>query len=158
MKGITPVIALILLLVIVIVVVGFSFGIFQSIISSAGTAAEGQATDTSGRITQTVTIEAVDKAQNRVSVRNSGSDVPVTTVAIYVAGVYQDDCTWDTNNDGTFGDEGVGTTDDILAGKTATCDWSDDDTNPQDGIEDPCTAGTAVRVTSPSGATDDSAC
>ncbi len=138
MKGITPVIALILLLVIVIVVVGFSFGIFQSIISTAGGAAEEQAGETTGRITQTVVIESIavsGDSISAVSVRNQGNQIDdADTVGIYVKGEKQVCSSWSDEP--------------ILAGRVSTCSFD----------ATACATDDEVRVTSPSGAVATETC
>jgi flagellin-like protein len=141
MKGITPVIALILLLVIVIVVVGFSFGIFQSLIATAGGAAEGQATTTSTQVQKTLSIENVVFTDNAgvadgwaISVRSQApTDVIIngnTEVGVYIKGALKT-CAWapDAN---------------IESGSVATCSTTTTDAE--------CIIGNAeIRVTSPSG-------
>ncbi|MFC2143730.1 archaellin/type IV pilin N-terminal domain-containing protein [Candidatus Aenigmatarchaeota archaeon] len=103
MKGITPIIALILLLVIVIVVVGFAFGIFQGLISTAGESAQGQVTTTGENIQQTVSLEnayffdaplAANDDEWRISVRNQGTDdLDSSEVAVYIDGSLAT-CVW----------------------------------------------------------------
>jgi len=133
-KGITPVVALILLLVIVIVIVGFSFEVFQGVVSSAGESAQTQAETTSGQVTQTVRIESVDAVIGAVSVRNIGSAaINATNVGVYADGALVD-CTGDWSSEL------------ISAGGVSTCTDS--------GI-DSCTS---IRVTSPSGASQTMDC
>ena len=140
MKGITPIIALILLLVIVIVVVGFAFGIFQGLISTAGEAAEGQTTTTTEQIQQTVSIENVyysDPAgddQWIISVRNQGSSdiTPASEVGIYIDDTLENCNQW--------------VPDTIIGDSTATCTIN---VAALDCVVDDYD----IRVTSPSGAT-----
>ena len=81
-KGITPVIALILLLVITIVIVGFSFTIFQGIVSSGGSAVENAQEETTSRLGQVATIESV--SGNTIYIRNRGSGaIDPSTLALY---------------------------------------------------------------------------
>lgn len=86
MKGISAVIATILLLLIVVAIVGFAFGFFQRIFSTAATATENQTASTLNQIGQSVQIDAV--AGTAVTVRNKGTvDIQGSTLAFYVNNV-----------------------------------------------------------------------
>lgn len=135
MKGITPVIALILLLVIVIVVVGFSFGIFQSIISTAGQSAEQQATTQSQNILKTARLEscAPGTGDGSITVRNMGDEFAALSIGVYVNGAPIDCSTkWSPAT--------------IPAGGVSTCGSIT------------IATGATIRVTSPSGAVDTGTC
>src|SRR3989344_6058217 len=84
MKGITPVIALILLLVITIVIVGFSFTIFQNIVSSGGAAVENTTTATVQELATCARLESVDTSTGAAAIRNCGE----TTVSVATLGLY----------------------------------------------------------------------
>ena len=139
MKGITPVIALILLLVIVIVIVGFSFGIFQSIISSGGQAAQDQTDTTTQNIQQTVRYEACAPGATgvaTVTVRNMGStDIAGSDVGVYVKGAAATCTPW---TPASIPSSGVSTCTVVITGGIA--------------------AGDSIRVTSPSGASETQTC
>jgi len=138
MKGITPVISLILLLVIVIVVVGFSFGIFQNLIAGAGEAATTQTTTTTQNIQQTARYEACNPGAAgiaTITMRNMGSG-PMNGTAI---GVY-------------------------VNGASVTCGATWPDTLIPAGGVKTCTSsaaiasGATIRITSPSGASETQTC
>lgn len=83
MKGITPIIATILLLLIVIAIIGFAFGIFQRIATTAGQGSETQVRETTQQLS---TLIRIDNAQGTaVTIRNIGTTtINSTTLAIYV--------------------------------------------------------------------------
>ena len=85
MKGITPVIAIILLLLITISMVGFAFVWFQRV---AQTATENTDTQLQAQLTQqSQKIRIESAAGTSVSLRNTGSQsIPVGSVAIFVNG------------------------------------------------------------------------
>jgi flagellin-like protein len=82
-KGITPVIATILLLLITIAIVGYSFGFFQKIFTTASSSGEQQA---SGTINQVGTSIRVENPQSTsVTIRNIGTTtITSTTMIVYV--------------------------------------------------------------------------
>ena len=87
-KGITPVVAIILLLIITIVIVGFSFTIFQGVVSTSGDRTENATQTAATAFSTCANIEAVDTATRRVYVRNCGSgDLNTATLALF-AGDY----------------------------------------------------------------------
>ncbi|MBI3190757.1 hypothetical protein HYZ41_03565 [archaeon] len=91
-KGITPVVATILLLIIVIAIVGYSFGFFQRIFTTAGTTAESEMSGVTGNIKQSVSIDSV--SGTNLYVRNTGSAaLSVSGVVVYIDGVLTA-CNW----------------------------------------------------------------
>jgi flagellin-like protein len=86
MKGITPVIALILLLVITIVIVGFTFTIFQSLVTTAGQSTERQTEQTTTLLSGCAEPEGV--SGNVLYVRNCGTtSLDPTSLGVYANGV-----------------------------------------------------------------------
>ncbi|MBI4170658.1 MAG: hypothetical protein HY514_03110 [Candidatus Aenigmarchaeota archaeon] len=133
MKGITPVIAIILLLLITISMVGFAFVWFSRVSTTAGTNIESQLNTTLTASGKKVGIDAISAATSNVTVRNTGSATILTSeIAVYSGGALQT-CTW------TFGS--------IAPGSVASCDWS----------AGSCTGGTLIRVTAPGGS-DENTC
>jgi flagellin-like protein len=93
-KGITPVVATILLLIIVIAIVGYSFGFFQRIFTTAGTTAESEIGGVTGNIKQAVSIDSVSGTS--LYLRNTGTAaLGVSGISAYVNGV-QVACDWGT--------------------------------------------------------------
>lgn len=83
MKGITPVIAIILLLLITISMVGFAFVWFQRFVSTATNATESAALGQQTQLQQQVRLEGVSGAS--VGLRSSGTQaLPVGSVAFFV--------------------------------------------------------------------------
>ena len=83
-KGITPVVAIILLLIITIVIVGFSFTIFQSTVSGAGDRVENVTQTAADTFSTCAHIEAVDTSSQRIYIRNCGSgDLNTATLALF---------------------------------------------------------------------------
>jgi flagellin-like protein len=84
MKGITPVIAIILLLLITISLVGFSFIYFTRITEVSTTQIESQLTEQLNIQQQRITIEAVDNGEV-ITIRNIGSaTIPNETIATFI--------------------------------------------------------------------------
>ena len=111
MKGITPVVAIILLLLITIAVVGFAFGYFSTIMTTTGEAAGQQAEETTARLQKVVSIDNIyDDAVNAdVTVRNVGSQaILVGEIAFYADDVPVTTLTW------------IGSPPSIAAGQTET--------------------------------------
>lgn len=95
MKGITPVIAIILLLLITISMVGFAFIWFQRVAQTATTSSESQLTSQLNLQGQTVAIDNIDDTNNNVTLRHSGSVATDTSrVSVYVNNV-RVTCAWD---------------------------------------------------------------
>jgi len=137
MKGITPVIAVILLLLITIAVVGFAFVWFQRIAQTTTDITEGELDALRQQTAKRVSIDAIDVTATKVSIRNRGTvPIPIGTtseVSVYVGGALKT-CTW-------TGTDCTGISAKISPGAVCTCDWPDAS----------CTAGTPVRVTAPGG-------
>ena|SRR3989344_6328943 len=72
MKGITPVIAIILLLMITIAMVGFAFVWFTSVATQLGNATERMSVEQTNQMQTKAKIENIDKASNTTNIRNSG--------------------------------------------------------------------------------------
>ncbi|MFC2142971.1 hypothetical protein ACFLQN_01075 [Candidatus Aenigmatarchaeota archaeon] len=81
MKGITPIIAIILLLVIVITVVGFSFTIFQDVVETSGEAATSAVERETTKASGCMRIESV--ADETIYIRNCGLG-ELTDFKVYV--------------------------------------------------------------------------
>lgn len=125
MKGITPVVAVILLLLVTIAVVGFAFGFFQRIFGLAGTGVENQTSAVIQRTAQTVAID--NAVTQSVTVRNIGTaDINANTeLTVFVGGTKINTCTWSAGS--------------IAPRTTSTCTWTGT----------PCSAGTTLKVVAP---------
>lgn len=124
MKGITPVVAVILLLLVTIAVVGFAFGFFQRIFGLAGTGVENQTSAIIQRAAQTVGIDNVNATA--VVVRNAGTaDINANAEVTVFLGAAKATCGWSAAA--------------ITPGGTATCHWS----------PAACAPGTTVKVVAP---------
>ena len=96
MKGITPVIAIILLLLITISMVGFAFVWFQRVAQTATSSTDTQLTNQLNTQAQTVAIDNVDDTNNIISLRHTGTvNMDTSQVSVYVAGA-KVSCTWDS--------------------------------------------------------------
>ncbi len=83
MKGITPVIAIILLLLITISMVGFAFMWFTRMAETASQAGTLQLNQTIGQMSQKVRIDNING--NTLTVRNIGTQaIPSSSLAFYV--------------------------------------------------------------------------
>lgn len=125
MKGITPVVAVILLLLIVIALVAFSSVFFQRVATTGTQAGEEQLTRLAVSTGKAVKVDNAGTAS--LTVRNTGTQAVAlaTEVAIYVNNAPVA-CTWSAAV--------------LNAGETATCTA---------GYS--CVAGQTVKVTSPAG-------
>lgn len=145
MKGITPVIAIILLLLLTISMVGFAFVWFNRITTEAASTVGNEATQQLDRQTGRVIIDAArgTSTANTVTVRNIGSRNinPYSELAVFFDGTLQTACAW-TNNAGVAIDRTVGT---IAPNAVATCTVTFADA----GLD--CSGKTA-RVTAPGNA------
>ena len=83
MKGITPVIAIILLMLITISMVGFAFVWFNRVTSEIGGEITTQTQATVAQAQTKVTIDNIDVANDMVYIRNSGSIGIVFSNQIY---------------------------------------------------------------------------
>jgi len=123
MKGITPVIAVILLLLVTISIIGFAFVWFSRIGQSVMNATGTQVESGTSAMQQTVILE--NAKGTSVTVRNSGSvNIETSKVSVYVNGEMKA-CTWDT--------------DPITPGGVSTCDLT----------PVTCSTGQTVKATSP---------
>ena len=134
MKGITPVIAVILLLLVTIAIVGFAFGFFQRIFGLSGAGVENQTTSVIQRTAQTINIDNVGAAKNNVTIRNTGTvDINANTeINVFVGGA-KVVCAWSPGTTALT----------TISPKTASsCSW---------GASPPvaCLAGTIVKVVAP---------
>ena len=95
MKGITPVIAIILLLLITISMVGFAFVWFSRVTQSATQSGSEQINTISQNAGKRITFEQVDATNDRVYVRIAGSS-PVTPseISVYVNDALMTAGTW----------------------------------------------------------------
>ena len=85
MKGITPVIAIILLLLITISMVGFAFVWFQRVAQTATSASDTQLQTQLNQQGETLKIEGA--LSNNVTLRNTGTiALPVNSVIVFVNG------------------------------------------------------------------------
>lgn len=111
MKGITPVIAIILLLLITISMVGFAFVWFTRMAETASQAGTSQLNQTLGQMTQKVRIDNING--NTLTIRNIGTQaIPSSSLAFYVDNA-QKGC------DGTSGNPIDAFT--LAAGETKAC-------------------------------------
>lgn len=112
MKGITPVVAVILLLMITIVIIGFATGFFQQVIATTGEGAVGTAERTTEQYQKIAQFVGAgdDGTDSTVTVQSVGAtDIPVGEVAVLIDGVAVS-CSWeDTSGNAITGDiTGVG--------------------------------------------------
>ncbi|MBI3190924.1 hypothetical protein HYZ41_04455 [archaeon] len=126
MKGITPVIAVILLLLITLSMTGFAFIFFTRIASTASNATESTLRSDLDRQAKKITIDNVDATNAIVYVRNIGQQIiKAAELSVYVNNA-KGTCT------GTvFGDVGPG--------QTTSCDFS----------AGTCASGSVIKVTAP---------
>jgi flagellin-like protein len=109
MKGITPVIAVILLLMITISLVGFAFVWFTRMTESM-TNQTSESLNQQMLVQRTrVTIDSYDKTNGKLMIRNAGSvNLELNKVNIYVNGGLISDCSWSPSGS-------------IAPGVTSTC-------------------------------------
>ena len=96
MKGITPVVAVILLLMITIVIIGFATGFFQQVIATTGEGAVGTASKTTEQYQKVAQFSGAgdDGTDTKVTVKSVGAvDIPVAEIAVLIDGVAQN-CAW----------------------------------------------------------------
>ena len=85
MKGITPVVSIVLLLFITISIIAFSFIFFQNITTASGTQAQEAADTQTNKLLQTVEIVAVENGQ--ITVKNIGTQaIKLEDVKVFVDG------------------------------------------------------------------------
>ena len=92
MKGITPVVAVILLLLVTIAVVGFAFGFFQRILGITGSAGENQTQEAILRGAKTISIDHANLTG--VAIRNTGTQTIVAADLNVFVGTVLGTCTW----------------------------------------------------------------
>ncbi len=133
MKGITPVIAIILLLLITIAMVGFAFVWFSRVATTSGTNIESQLNTTFGASGKKVGIDS--RTTTVVAVRNIGSvTLQTSEISVYVDGGLRT-CTW------------AGAITSLAPGAVGSCTFS--------GAA--CAGPARIRVTAPGNA-DETAC
>jgi len=123
MKGITPIIAVILLLLITVSMVGFAFVWFNRMMITATNQTGSQIESQTQQVGKTIRIDSI--SAGAVSVRNTGSiTIQTSEVSVYVAGALRTtaQCAW--------------TTAPITPGSTSVCTIV-------------CPASQVVRVTAP---------
>ena len=108
MKGISPVIAVILLLLITVAIVGLSFGFFSRITTQTSQTTEQQVTQQVQQMSKVIQIDAQN--DSTVVIRNVGSaTIQYSEMGVYINGTAKG-CTW-TPSSPT----------EIAAGTTASC-------------------------------------
>jgi flagellin-like protein len=126
MKGITPVIAVILLLLITLSMTGFAFIFFTRIASTATNATESQLRTDLDRQAKKIVIDNVDATNAIVYVRNTGTQmIRATELAIYINGA-KGTCTGTVFTD-------------VSPGQTTSCDFS----------AGSCASGAIIKITAP---------
>ena len=125
MKGITPVVAVILLLLVTIAVVGFAFGFFQRILGVAAAAGENQTQETIIRGAKTVSIDNINPAGPSATVRNTGTQTIIATDINIFVGPSLVTCVWSPVMP-------------LAPRASSTCTWTGS-----------CTGGTQVRIVAP---------
>ena len=100
MKGITPVIAIILLLMITIALIGFAFVWFTTIAGQMTNQTSQQLTEQQRKMMTAAKIEIIDIASNKTIFRNSGSiSLKPSEIAVYVNDSVYVDCSDDFGSD-----------------------------------------------------------
>lgn len=96
MKGVTPIIAVVLLLLIVIALAGFAFVWFQTAWKTMATAAEQQMTQQQASMMKTIKIDNIEKGATNTTiyVRHTGSlNISISELAVYIDNTLAT-CTW----------------------------------------------------------------
>ncbi len=125
LKGITPVVSVILLLLVTIAVVGFATGFFQRIMSAAGASAEQQLNVSTTQLSQTIKLDSA--AGTTVVVRSTGSKaIDLSSVTIFINNMPQTCTTWNPSV--------------LTPGNTATCTMAAS-----------CAVGATIKATGPGG-------
>ena len=97
MKGITPVIAIILLLMITVAIAGFAFVWFSRVASVTANRTEMSINQQQSQMMQTIKIDSYSDTSNSVYIRNTGSvDISSNSIAVYVNNDLAI-CTWSSN-------------------------------------------------------------
>jgi len=132
MKGITPVIAIVLLLMITIALIGFAYVWFNRMALGLGGTIERQSNQTMTQMGEAITITSCDVSGKTVYVKNTGSStLDPSQIDVYVEGAL-----------GVSGCSGG-----AAPGDTATCSISID-----------LASGNKVRAVTGSGAFDETVC
>jgi len=93
-KGITPVIAIILLLMITIALIGFAFVWFTSVTGTLANQTGTQLTEKQRQMATAAKIDNIDTANGEVTIRNIGTvDLDLSEVEVYADGK-KVDCDW----------------------------------------------------------------
>jgi len=144
MKGITPVIAVILLLLITIAITGFAFVWFGRIASTAANITESELAALRDTTAKKVAIDNVDTQRLNVTIRNIGSlTLSTNDIQVYVNNAIKT-CKWDVATVPA----------NIAPGTTITCHYgvSGDGCNVLPApvtCTNKCISGTSVRAASP---------
>lgn len=108
MKGITPIIAIVLLLMITISMIGFAFIWFQRITAIMQNKSEAGLEKERREANILIFIDNVDPDNGKVTVRNGGGvAVDTSEIAVYVNGTKYVSCSW--NPSGTILPNGYAT-------------------------------------------------
>ncbi|HLD85700.1 MAG TPA: archaellin/type IV pilin N-terminal domain-containing protein [archaeon] len=108
MKGITPVISIILLLMIAIAIIGFAFYWFTSVSKTAQSETDKALQQTKKQINTAAIIDNIDSVNNQTAIKNIGTE----TISINELIIYVDNALIaSTSCPGTA----------LAAGKTVTC-------------------------------------
>ncbi|MBI5347248.1 MAG: hypothetical protein HZB66_01415 [Candidatus Aenigmarchaeota archaeon] len=133
MKGITPVIAIVLLLMITIAMVGFAFVWFQGMWRTTSETTGSQITAQQEAMMKTIVIDNVACTTGKIYVRNTGSkEIAASEMSVYVGGTLST-CSITPNP--------------LTPGALGTCSHP----------TFPIVSGTAVKATSP-GSVDTTTC
>ncbi len=143
MKGITPIIAIILLLLITISMVGFAFVWFTRIAESASAAGSSQLNQTLGQMAQKIRIDNVNGYT--VTIRNIGSQtIQSASLSFYVNNTLRGcDGTLDGNIDAFNIPVGSVQTCYLCLGLTGSCALSSEKTI--------CASNGRLKITAPAG-------
>ncbi len=96
MKGITPIIAIILLLLITVSMAGFAFVFLQRTLEQTTTSTETGLQNQLDQQGQTFAIDNIDDVGNMIAIRHTGSTASDTSkISVYIDDVLQS-CTWNT--------------------------------------------------------------
>lgn len=100
MKGITPVIAIILLLMITVSLVGFTFVWFQRMTNIMQNKTQENLEQQQRQASLIVFIDNVNAVGGQVTVRNGGSvSIKTNEIAVYVNGTEYVGCNWGTTTE-----------------------------------------------------------
>ncbi|MBI4019470.1 MAG: hypothetical protein HY364_04405 [Candidatus Aenigmarchaeota archaeon] len=138
MKGITPVIAVILLLLISIAVIAFATGFFQTIVTTTGEQAVTGSEKTGSRVLQV--IEFVVASKDAINVKNSGAEnILKDDITFLVGGAPVDACGGTTSDNILIA--GSATPTEAASGELVTCSLT--------GVCDGANLGKSITITAP---------